>query len=359
MVLALAVSLPAGCRRAGPTDGCPPGEVAPVVSGPPPSTPGTPEALWVADRNGSLRAVDSRTDRLSATIALRPSVAMLMAAGGGRLFTYALDRGDVTVVDPVTARVVGHAGVHAARPFAQNRLVFAHRALWIAQPGRLWRISPAARVSSSPLPAGFTPAGLVGDGRWLWLTDGRGLLRVDPAAPAHTVAVPLAEGVAQLVPGLYASGVNSATVRRLDPDTGRQVQAVDLGEPVLSLVGSGADVWATGTCGTLTRLADRHGVRVSDVSQDLPSVEASGSLWVGDEVRSQVVRVDAATGAVLARTPFTAADPDDPAFVLVAGRSTIWVVDRHVSRADPATNVITRVLPDADPLAVAVAAPPR
>jgi outer membrane protein assembly factor BamB len=189
-----------------------------------------------------------------------------------------------------------------------------------------------------------------------WLTDGRTLLRVDPAAPAQTTPGPLAEGIAQLLPGLYASGVNSPTVRRLDPGTGREVRAIGLDEPVLSLVGAGDNVWATGTCGSLTRLADRHRVRVADVSQDLPSVAAAGSLWVADEVKSQVVRLDAATGTVLARTPFAAADP---AFGLVAGQYTVWVLDRNVSRADPATNAITRVLEGADPLAVVVAAPPR
>ena len=358
-VLALAATLLAGCQRARPGDDCPSGGVAPIAPGPLPSTSNTPEALWVAGRDGSLRAVDSRTDRVTATVDLGRSEALLLGVGGGLLFAYALDRGDVAVVDPVAARVVNHVSVPAARPYAGNRLAFAEGALWIAQPGRLWRISSAGTASSSPLPADLTPTGLVVGGRWLWLTGGRTLLRVDPAAPAQTTPVPLAQGIAQLLPGLYASGVNSPTVRRLDPDTGREVRAIGLDEPVLSLMGAGDNVWATGTCGSLTRLADRHRVRVSDVSQDLPSVAAAGSLWVADEVKSQVVRLDAATGTVLARTPFVAADPDDPAFGLVAGQYAVWVLDRNVSRADPATNAITRVLEGADPLAVVVAAPPR
>jgi hypothetical protein len=42
----------------------------------------------------------------------------------------------------------------------------------------------------------------------------------------------------------------------------------------------------------------------------------------------------------------------------VAGQSTVWALDRNVSRADPGTNAITRVLEGVDPLAVVVAAPP-
>lgn len=80
---------------------------------------------------------------------------------------------------------------------------------------------------------------------------------------------------------------------------------------------------------------------------------------VGDEVKSQVVRLDAATGTVLARTAFAAAGPDDPLVVLVAGQSTVWVLDRNVSRADPGTSRITRLLDGADPLAAVMAAPPR
>jgi streptogramin lyase len=93
------------------------------------------------------------------------------------------------------------------------------------------------------------------------------------------------------------------------------------------------------------RLADRLTVRISEVSQDLPSVVALGDLWVGDEVASEIVRVDGATGHVLARVPFTAADPDDPAFSLIAGPGSVWVVDGGVARVDPLTNTVTRIVP--------------
>jgi streptogramin lyase len=150
----------------------------------------------------------------------------------------------------------------------------------------------------------------------------------------------LPDGVGELSDG-YATGVNSPVVRRLDPDTGQVVGEVRMphDELVMSLAGG----WAIGNCGSVVRLADRLTVRVADVSQDLPAVAAAGSLWVGDEVRSEIVRVDAATGQVVARMPFAASDPDDPAFFLVAGKSTVWVLDHGVSKVDIAANRVTRV----------------
>jgi streptogramin lyase len=86
-------------------------------------------------------------------------------------------------------------------------------------------------------------------------------------------------------------------------------------------------------------------VRISEVSQDLPAVAALGDLWVGDEITSEVVRIDGETGHVLARMPFAAADPDDPAFRLIAGPGSVWVVDGGVARIDPVTDTVTRILP--------------
>jgi streptogramin lyase len=107
-------------------------------------------------------------------------------------------------------------------------------------------------------------------------------------------------------------------------------------------------------------------VRISDVSQDLPAAGALGSLWVCDEVDSELVRIDQATGRVLARIPFSAADPDDPAFTVVTGRASVWLPDTNlaggISRVDPATNRSTRLVSSKGVphgVSAAVAAPPR
>jgi streptogramin lyase len=311
----------------------------------------------VGDDTGTLRAIDGRTDRVVATVDLGrpdPRLAPVLVAGGGLVWSYRLDTGDVALIDPATATVVRHATVRPARPLAANVLRYAHGALWIAQPTRLWRIGPDGAVTSSDLPAGFAPSDLAATARWLWLVAGRRLVRIDPANPAQLTGATLADGARELMAaadGLYAIGVDAPTIRRLDPDSGGVTGSFRPGhdELALSLVDAGTQVWATGNCGDLVRLSDQYNIRVSNVSQDLPSVAALGAIWVGDEVRSQIVRIDAATGRVLARMPFSAADPDDPAFGLVAGRSSVWVLDGDlaggVSRVDTTANRAVRILP--------------
>jgi hypothetical protein len=351
VALVMTAGLLTACGRLPHRDSdCPGGEVASVSRGPVPAAPAPTESLWEVDVAGKLRAVRPGGVVDTADVArIDPPLPPVLVAGGGVLWLYRLDIGEVALIDPARAAVIRHVAVPAVRPYVDNHAVYAHRALWIAQPGRLWRIGATGPATSSALPAGFRPSQLVATTRRLWLSAGHRLLRVDPADPAHPTETALDFGVGQLLPAneLYATGINSPVVHRLDPDTGTVAGTVRLAHDELAsaMVGAGAQVWAVGNCGNLVRLQDRHVVRVSDVSQDLPAVAALGSLWVGDEVRSEIVRLDAATGHVLARIPFAAADPADPAFALLAGENTVWVLDGGVSRVDPATDRVTRIVP--------------
>jgi hypothetical protein len=382
--LAATIGILGGCVhvRPQPSSDCPDGKVTAVAAGMTRPTPEVNEALWVVDGAGAVRTIDGRTGQPGRSLSTGeagpslstgragptpsvggtdPRLPPALAAGAGRLWSYWPDSGEVVVIDPATARVTGRNSLPVATPLMHNRLLVAHGALWISQPGKLTRVDRSGRIATSALPAGFMPSAAAATGRWLWLARGTRLLRIDPAGPATITETALPWLVGELTTGedaeapeaLYASVINSPVVRRLDPTTGRPVGEVRLprGELPRSLTGG----WAIGTCGDLVRLADRRTVRVSDVSQDFPTVAALGSLWVGDEVKSEIVRVDAVTGAVLARIPFAASDPDDPSFHLVAGRSTVWVLDRAISRVDPATNRITRLqdLPSAASAVVA------
>lgn len=358
MALVLTAGLLAACFPHRGAD-CPPGEVASVSRGPVPVAPSPTESLWEVDVAGKLRAVRAGgvVDTADTARIDRP----VLVAGGGVLWVYRLDIGEVLLVDPARATVIRHVAAPAVRPFVDNHALYAHGALWIAQPGRLWRIGVKGAATSSALPAGFRPSQLVATTRRLWLAAGDRLLRVDPADPAHPTETAVDFGVGQLLPAdqLYATGINSPVVHRLDPDTGAVAGTVRLAHDELAsaVVGAGAQIWAVGNCGNLVRLQDRHAVRISEVSQDLPAVAALGSLWVGDEVRSEIVRLDPATGRVLARIPFAAADPDDPAFALLAGETTVWVLDGGVSQVDPATDRVTRIVPAAPGVLSAVVAP--
>ncbi|MEU4237579.1 hypothetical protein [Actinoplanes sp. NPDC026619] len=380
--LVLVAGLLGGCVRPSPSSDCAGGPVAEVVPGAAPAGPSSPGAagqsspgaavgqsspgsvpvgqnagggLWVADGGGAVQAVDGRTGRVVKTVTvagIEPRMPPALVAAGGSLWVYRFDTGALARIDPVTGAVRARATVKPVTRLVENGITFAHGSLWIAQPGKLWRVSPAGQVSSTALPIGFGPSAAAATGRWLWLASGKQLLRIDPARPENTTEIELTESVGQLTyiddvnatgGRLYAVGINSPVVRRLDPDSGAVVGQTRLkhDELALSLAGN----WAIGNCGSVVRLPDGPAVRVSDISQDLPSVLVGGDLWVGDEVRSEIVRIDAATGQVRARLPFAATDPDDPAFNLMAGAGTgsVWVLDGGVSRVD--ADRVTRILP--------------
>jgi hypothetical protein len=324
--------------------------------------PPVAEALWTADETGTLRAYDGRTDQVSAQVDLgrppgRGSLSSLVA-GGGLIWAYRYD-GTVTMVDPLRARVIKTVVLPAARPPADVRLSYAHGALWVAQADGLWQIRPSGVATSVALPANFRPTALAATDHWLWLGGrDRRLIRVDPAAATAAVGgqLPVDTGTSSLFAGregLFAHGPNSSDIWILDQETTAQKAVVHIkGELVNSLVNADPDVWAIGNCGDAMRL---HGtaptpvsrVRVSDVSQDFPATVALGSLWIGDEVYSELIRIDLATGKVIARLPVPAADPDDASFAPVAGAQSLWLIDGNLSngvlRVDPTTNRVVRL----------------
>jgi hypothetical protein len=315
------------------------------------------EALWVADRSGTLRAYDGRVNRVTAEVQTglaAPVGAPAMTAGGGRIWLYTVD-GKIAIVDPARATVTGRAAVPAADPPGAIQLTHTGGALWIVQPGRLWRVTPAARVSEIPLPSGFEVHEAAATPRALWLADGGGaLVRVDPgkltAAPGPRLPAPAALTGGDN--GLYAVPVNKPTVWLLDPANGALRSTVEMprGELAFGILEAGADQWLVGNLGTVAKVSDgsvtRH-TRVSDTSQDFPSAMALGSLWVCDEVDSKLIRVDLARATVTARIGVDAADPDDPAFAVVAGERSVWLVDTDfadgVQRIDPETNRAVRL----------------
>jgi streptogramin lyase len=320
------------------------------------------EALWVADGSGVLRAFDGRTGRVSARVRVGgPSrLGDAVLAGAGLVWTYRYETGAIAMADPGTARVVRRILVPPARPLAKNTLYAGHGALWIGQPGLLWRINPAGARTGIALPLGFAPGALTATSRWIWATDGRRLMRIDPAGRAVSFhqAPPVTSGIQDLLGtshGLYATGVNQPTVWTLDPDTATERYSAYLhgGQLALGMIDTGTETWAVGNCADLVNVTDTgrlqaRSVKISDVSQDLPTAAALGSLWVCDEVASELVRVDPRTGSTLARIPFHAADPDDPAFAVIAGRRTVWLIDTNlaggISQVDPAANRISRLV---------------
>jgi hypothetical protein len=141
----------------------------------------------------------------------------------------------------------------------------------------------------------------------------------------------------------------------LDPDTAATISSVDMShrELVFDILQAGTDWWLVGNNGTVAKVTDGAVVgrtRVSGTSQDFPSAVALGSLWVCDEVESKLIRLDLGTGRVIARIPVAATDPADPAFRVLAGERSVWLVDSNLADG------VLRINPDANQ-AVRLAAP--
>jgi hypothetical protein len=346
-----------GGPRPAPTQGPATAELPPPV----------PEALWVADSAGTLRAFDGRTNRMSATVDLGTPApaATALVTGGDLIWAYQYESG-LAIVDPTTARLVRRVPIPPARPLAKNLVKYAHGALWVAQPGQLWRVgSTSAAPGRASLPAGFDPTVVAATGRWLWLAGGRELLRVDPTTGevTRTVELPVAAGIGALLgtpTGLFAVGWNQAAVWVLDPDSGGLTSTVTVpdGELIRAVYAAGGTVWATGNCADVVRVdtvepTGVQRVRVSGEEIDSSAVAALGAFWVADGERSEVVRIDLGTPTVRARIPVLTADPDDSEFAVVAGQHSVWVVDinlaNYVQRVDPATNRPWRITATGQP----------
>jgi hypothetical protein len=278
------------------------------------------------------------------------------------------------VVDPLAARVTTRIAIAPATPLAHNVAYYAFDAFWVAQPGRIWKVSVSGAVSSAELPPDLVPTTMTISEHWLWLGSVRRLVRIEPQTLATSVTseLPVPAGIAPLLGtkrGLFAVGWNQSKIWILDPDSGLPITSMTVGDKELvdTMVDTGTGIWAIGNCGNVMRFNDggsgpEQKVRISYVSQDFPTRAALGSLWLGDQVSSELVRLDISTGAVLARLPVDASDPDDPLFDIVAGQQSVWVIDRGVSRVDPVTNRVLRLTqPTSESMRVsaAVAAPPR
>ena len=347
------------------------------------SLPAVPEALWVADGSGELRAYDGRTHRVSARVDTHVAWSQMppdVVAGGDLIWAHAGD-GRVAVIDPRGARVRSRASVPMASPPADVQVVAAFGVLWIAHSGGLWRVTSSGRVSQIGLPQGLSPGLVVVFGGRLWLVD-RGTRRLASVtatgatvslagwAPVGGIGLALFAGRA----GLFFVPVNSSRAWLWDPHTATTVSTVSLphGELISNMLAAGPDMWAVGNLGTVASITGGRSatvsqtVRISDTSQDFPAAVGLSSLWVCDEVYSRLLRVESSTGRVSARMAVSADDSDDPAFAVVSGRRSIWLIDTNfadgVMRVDPAAGRVARLARStgvSSGVTAVVAAPPH
>lgn len=285
--------------------------------------------LWVGGGDGTVARVDPATGRVTATLRLGGQVDGLVQAYGALLVAYA-DRGVVTWVDPVAARVVGEVpvGRHALGGDASTfrlpeSIGVGLGAVWVpnAADGTVSRVDPASgRVTATfPVSArtGLTHldhagVGVAVAGGAVWVTDEYHdrLLRLDPRTGRVTRAIEVAGDPLPIRAAsgrLWVATAGGQTLYGLDPVTGRVTNRIPLG-PGIADPGSGAQAtlalavegqtgWAASTIHgrlALVRVDLRTG-RVTGVlplrGRVLGLALVDGDLWLADYDDNAVLHV--------------------------------------------------------------------
>jgi DNA-binding beta-propeller fold protein YncE len=297
-VLVVVAAIWAGLGLRGPTPIQPTlGPVTRFPVGPAPlSVAVTPEAAWVLNANdGTITRIDPGTGQV------RPS------------FTVTWGMLGVTIP-------VDEGGREA--PVLLHYATVAEGRLWVVHPGN----PPDERVKVTALDAStgrlvttFKPGG------WLFDPYGKpGDLAIGPRA-------------------VWVALQGDDQVRRFDPTTGKLVDWYALKEPTAVAVDD-QTAWVATADGRLHRIDTATGaVTVPATTELVYRIRVGqGGVWLMT-FDGKVLRLDRRTGKVVAQVPgsFRAAD-------LAVGAEGVWVYDQHrgaVLRIDPATNRVARTIP--------------
>jgi YVTN family beta-propeller protein len=182
-------------------------------------------------------------------------------------------------------------------------------ATWGVERSRVVRIDPAGNrvVATIAVPRGQAALAVGAGAVWIASSSDNSVSRIDPATNkvAATIAVDRQpSGIAVAAGSVWVASALDDTVSRIDPASNRVVATIPIpGQgSALSLAAAGGSVWVSGSRG-LGRI-DPAGNRVTPVDVCCGELAAgAGGLWVANGMDRTVLRVDPATGRVLARIP--------------------------------------------------------
>jgi YVTN family beta-propeller protein len=229
----------------------------------------------------------------------------------------------------------------------------------IAAPDSLALVDPASGRLMADVGLRASPTAVAaGDGAyWVASTDGNSVSRIDPKTRSLVQTISVGAGPTGITTGggaVWVANSLDGTVSRIDPSTNSVVQQIPVGNDPVGIAYGVGSVWVANTGdATISKI---------DVAQDkvktLP-IAADGlafggrSLWASERAAGRVVRIDPASGQVVASTQ-VGNGPTGIAF----GDGAAWVansLDGTVSRVDPGTNSVAATIPAGDgPTAVTV-----
>ena len=156
-------------------------------------------------------------------------------------------------------------------------------------------------------------------------------------SPQPQFAVAVADGSA------WVGCPHRRTIVRVDADTGRVLATIATPGYPWSIAAAGGSLWLGERASTVSRVDPvRRATSTAVRGSNIPYLwAAAGSVWVGDDGARALLRVDPASGAIVATIP-TGDGPSD----VVSDGSSLWFANHRegtIDRVDLATNAVTRL----------------
>jgi YVTN family beta-propeller protein len=302
----------------------------------------------------SVAVIDPAKNAVVAAIELDPNPGPV-AAGAGGVWVLSPGSGTISRIDPQARRLVRSYGIGEA---PEN--VAAAGEVWVAdrcsggEPGKLLHIYTPAEGGTEldqeiPLERAFprdaprlapvqaaTRCGLAADGKSAWVATNvpQGLARIDydrSSARSHIVrSIPLPRAPAAIAVGsgsVWATDNEQNLVRRIDPDSGKTIRRILVGNDPVAIAADNDAVWvANRGDGSLSHINPRTNsvIRATSVGETPVAVAVGeGSLWVADGGDGSVARVDPRTNEVVESIPVG----HQPQGIAFAG-GAVWVTLR-------------------------------
>jgi virginiamycin B lyase len=303
-----------------------------------------------------LEQLEGRRRRYRATsVAL---AILVVAAVTGTVALVAARRQQPAIGPTTTAAVPVTAGTVVATIPVQggpSGVAVGDGAVWVAtrgaDRGRVVRIDPAGNkvAASVAVPQGRAELAVGAGAVWVASFADNSVSRIDPATGEVAATIPVGRqpsGIAVAAGSVWVANALDDTVTRINP-AGNQVVAtipVPGQGSAFSLAAAGGSVWVSGNHG-LYRI-DPAGNRVTKVDVCCGEVAAgAGGLWMANGMDGTVLRVDPATGRVVARIPVAAAAASEGPFPfrIAAAGGTVWVTSETVQPKPGDASLLWRI----------------
>ncbi len=274
--------------------------------------------------------VDPHGGRIRKELLLDATPAQL-ATGAASVWAVSPNSQTVSRIDPASVRVTQTIDVGGG----PGGIAFGGNALWVANSldGTVFRIDPGTNRVVDRIPVGNVPTAVAAGFGSIWTTNSGDLsvTRLNAKTGRHlkTIATgDVGRGIAAGGDAVWVSDDAAGRVSRIDPQTNVVTDRISVGNGASALAYGEGSVWvANGLDGTVSRINP-----VTDVPITLPVggnpgriTIAGKDVWVSDEARNRIVRIDPQRNRVVASI-----ETGNRAAGMTVAAGRIWVAAQAV-----------------------------